>query len=549
MDFIKTLMADESCAVDGTASASNPLATLMNKAFEGAYDGDERMMTQMGMHGGPPGEERILVPDSGARMDPVMQSHVGADLDMQHGAMMPPSAIQAQPPVGIQMHMQQMQMQQMHMQQMHMQQMHMQMQQMQMMGMEKEHQEWAHKEMGAMRNAIHEEDDVLQNSIPRNTREGYDGAERLDSVWDTLQGKEDDGGPSKVKYREEWKKLQERLEGLDKNETQPEYIFQDSNPYAEGEFSLEGQAAGQDVDLDEDPSEEALFRKGVEMYEAGDIQEAILAFEAGVQKRPDNDECWRYLGTCHAENDEDKQAIVCLHKAIEIDPYNLGSLLALGTSYVNELDPEKALRMLQSWVTHNPRFHGLQVTPDMHSDGTLLDEVMQLVLAAHQHAPEDVDINILMGVLYNVSSDFDSASSLLSQAASSGGAPADFNLLNKLGATLANSNKSEEALPIYKQALEQRPTYARGWLNLGISLANLNRYQDAAKAYIQALHLNPRAKHIWGYLRVVLTCLEELDMVELCGKEDLPTLSTKLGLQLGTRGRQPVPDASLLAML
>ena len=445
MDFLKTLMTDESCNVDGTASASNPVSALLDKAFDGVYQGDEQMMAHMGMQGGAPGEERIMIPGSGPAMDAQMPGHVGVmDSGMQPGTMMP--GAQALPAIGMQMQMQQMQMQQMHMQQMHM-----QMQQMQMMGMEREHQEWAQKEMYAMRDATHEEDDMLQRKIPRNATDGYDGAERLDSVWDTLQGKEDDGGPSKVKYREEWKKLQDRLEGLDKKEGKPEYIFQDANPYVEDLSSLENQAAAQEVNLDEDPSDEALFRKGVELYEAGDIWEAILAFEASVQKRPDNDECWHYLGTCHAENDEDKKAIVCLQKAIEVDPYNLGSLLALGTSYVNELDSEKALRMLQSWVTHNPRFHGLQVTPDIHSDGTLMDEVMQLVLAAHQHAPEDLDVKILMGVLYNVSSDFDSASSLLADAATSAGATPDFNLLNKLGATLANSNKSEEALPIYKQ--------------------------------------------------------------------------------------------------
>lgn len=36
-------------------------------------------------------------------------------------------------------------------------------------------------------------------------------------------------------------------------------------------------------------------------------------------------------GTCHAENDEDKKAIVSLRRSVEEDPYNIDSLLALGT--------------------------------------------------------------------------------------------------------------------------------------------------------------------------------------------------------------------------
>ena len=52
MDFLKAIMADESCAVDGTASATNPIATLMNKAFEGVYEGDSEVVTQIGMDNG-----------------------------------------------------------------------------------------------------------------------------------------------------------------------------------------------------------------------------------------------------------------------------------------------------------------------------------------------------------------------------------------------------------------------------------------------------------------------------------------------------------------
>ena len=73
------------------------------------------------------------------------------------------------------------------------------------------------------------------------------------------------------------------------------------------------------------------------MFNSGNVHEAILAFEAGVQVDPEHAEGWRMLGACHAENDEDKKAIVCLRRAVDADPYNVDALLALGTSYVNEL--------------------------------------------------------------------------------------------------------------------------------------------------------------------------------------------------------------------
>jgi peroxin-5 len=231
------------------------------------------------------------------------------------------------------------------------------------------------------------------------------------------------------------------------------------------------------------------------------------------------------LGKCHAESDEDKKAILALQRAVDCDPYNLESLLALGTSYVNELDSVKALTTLKAWVKHNPAFSGFEAKADAYSDGSLMDEVTQLMLAAADHSPQSADVHVVLGVLYNLSLDFSSAADHLNRALvlRAGGGYAD---KNKLGATLANANRSAEAVPLYVEALSLRPTFARGWLNLGISFANLNRYSDAAKAYVQALHLNPQAGHIWGYLRVVLTCLERLDLVERCGAVNRVSLET-----------------------
>ena len=55
---------------------------------------------------------------------------------------------------------------------------------------------------------------------------------------------------------------------------------------------------------------------------------------------------------------------------------------------------------------HNPRFHGLTPQVDEYSDGTLMDEVMQLMLAAQAYDPSDADVKVLLGVLYNVSMDY-----------------------------------------------------------------------------------------------------------------------------------------------
>ena len=242
------------------------------------------------------------------------------------------------------------------------------------------------------------------------------------------------------------------------------------------------------------------------------------------------------LGQSHAEHDEDRRAIVCLERSVAEDPYNLDALLALGVSYVNELDSGRALRNLRAWVTHNPRYHGLEVTEDGYSDGSLMDEVVQLMQSAaefdgaqgHQGRvgaaaaggeSVDADVQVVLGVLYNVTRHFEGAAEALARAAEA--RPGDYSLWNKLGATRANSARSAEALPAYHRALAIKPRYARGWLNLGISHANLGQHGAAVRAYLHALELNPGARHIWNYLRMALGNMDRYDLVQLAAQQSV----------------------------
>lgn len=106
------------------------------------------------------------------------------------------------------------------------------------------------------------------------------------------------------------------------------------------------------------------YEEGVALYAAGKLQEAILAFEAAVQQqekspaaKQDNlSNCWRLLGTCYAENDDDSNAILALLKAVDADHTNLEALLELGVSFTNEVEEGEALKFLYSWLQHHPDF-------------------------------------------------------------------------------------------------------------------------------------------------------------------------------------------------
>jgi peroxin-5 len=287
-----------------------------------------------------------------------------------------------------------------------------------------------------------------------------------------------------------------------------------------------------------------LYERGVQHFDAGEIASAILCFESTLRNiDPEHADAWRMLGKCHTENDADQKAISCWMKSLERDPYSSETLLALVVAYVNELDWEKAVETLKLWVGNHPLYAGMENISSREDDlygsagvedaeddirrlnhSTMVEmrDVERLLLSALDYNKDDdaaADVYEALGVVYNVSRDYDAAVDSFKRAIEV--RPDDYQLRNKLGATLANSNRSEEALPEYHAALKLKPKYTRGWLNMAISHSNLRNYSQAARCYLQTLSLNPEAKHVWSYLRIALTCDEKWDLLPLAASQNL----------------------------
>lgn len=240
------------------------------------------------------------------------------------------------------------------------------------------------------------------------------------------------------------------------------------------------------------------FQIGVQLMESGgNLSEAALAFEAAVQKNPDHAEAWGRLGSCQAQNEKEDPAIRALERCIMIDPGNLTALMNLAVSYINENYENAAYSTLEKWIaTKYPEIvnqaRGQEPKLGNEDRYQLHSRVTELFIRAAQLSPDganmDADVQDGLGVLFYGNEEFDKAIDCFNAAIAA--RPNDPLLWNRLGATLANSSRSEEAIEAYSRALQLRPSFARARYNVGVSCINIGCYHEAAQHLLTALSMD-----------------------------------------------------------
>ncbi|CAG8533489.1 2725_t:CDS:2 [Diversispora eburnea] len=246
-------------------------------------------------------------------------------------------------------------------------------------------------------------------------------------------------------------------------------------------------------------------QEGLKLMESGEtLSEVALAFEAAIQKDPNNFDAWVLLGNTQAQNEKEEAAIRALQKAVELDGNNLPALMSLAVSYTNESYDQQAYLTLERWITAKYPDIVTRAAP-MHNIMTTHERVTDLFLQAARNAPEgqamDPDVQVGLGVLFYGSENYDKA----------------------VDSTLANSGRPEDAIEAYHKALELKPTFVRARFNLGVSCLNIGCYHEAAEHLLGALSMHQTGIEKSGSLKNVSTSLRDTlhRTFQMMGRNDL----------------------------
>ncbi|CED82067.1 TPR repeat-containing protein [Phaffia rhodozyma] len=328
---------------------------------------------------------------------------------------------------------------------------------------------------------------------------------------------------------------------------QEQYIFQNGNPWLRDGWRAEQQAL-----LESDHQE---GWKGV------------LEMEARVLNDPKNGRAWFELGVKQQENERESQAILALKKSISLDPSIPEAYLSLAVSLTNDNDRLAALSTLEDWVNVYanavPAYEPLRLGGSLHQTDAdlgrerekaeqrgaeaaeriakrhseLVDRLITMARLGNQ-SQIDPEVQVALGVLFSSTAEYQRAQDCFRTALSV--KPNDWQLYNRLGATLANDGKAQEAYELYWAALGLRPGFIRARFNLGISCINLKRYSEAAEHVLSALRLQHvesmedpnsdidgvKGKGIgsdvlWDTLRNACSYMHRMDLVQACQERRL----------------------------
>ncbi|KAG2150967.1 hypothetical protein DEU56DRAFT_779407 [Suillus clintonianus] len=305
-----------------------------------------------------------------------------------------------------------------------------------------------------------------------------------------------------------------------------EYVFESNNKYLDPSS----------------PSRSPLSEAKAFLEQGGSLSEAALLLEAAIQKGELGEggyEAWILLGETRNMDEREDLGLRALTEGVRLSEAanaDGAGMLSLAISYTNESYDRAAYNMLLRWLgarfpdfpipDETRRAVSLHSTWDSHEK--LTETFLTLARQQYNQGIVDPDTQIALGVLFYGTMDYERAKDCFESALSQ--RPRDYLLWNRLGSSLSNGNKPEEALGAYREALNLRPTYTRVIYNVGVACLNIGAHKEAAEHFLSALSMQEStgggqtSDQLWLTLRRAFIAMDRNDLAELVKPESRSNL-------------------------
>lgn len=311
-----------------------------------------------------------------------------------------------------------------------------------------------------------------QEIVQENDIIGDQYQSEFQQVWDSLQKDSDDLLTEDLAGPQDWENDYKRfLNG--KVSGNSEYKFEEDNQFLHNPNAYEIGCV--------------LMENGAK------LSEAALAFEAAVQENSKHVDAWLKLGEVQTQNEKELNGISALEQCLRLDEHNVEAMKTLAISYINEGYDMSAFTMLNRWI--EAKYPSLieatsTSTIDTETERYKLNLLVRdrFLRIANQLPQVDPDVQLCLGLLFYADDQFDKTIDCFKTALSV--SPNDELMWNRLGASLANSSKSEEAIQAYHRALQLKPSFVRARYNLAVSSINIGCYREAAEHLLTALSMH-----------------------------------------------------------
>ncbi len=175
------------------------------------------------------------------------------------------------------------------------------------------------------------------------------------------------------------------------------------------------------------------------------------------------------------------ESIAVYHRALALDPKNVGAWLYIAEAYAKTEDYVGAQRALEKAQKLEPEDVTIVYQlAEVHVSLKEFDRAIELVREAYRRNPEEVDYLYYMGDLYRMSGNLDLAASVYKDGVSI--EPDNHEVLYKIADVLARSEKPFLAMEYLQKALIAKPDFTDASIFIG-NLAYDAEWWDRAEEY------------------------------------------------------------------